>query len=148
MRYALIAAVICLTGVVAYAEDAAPPTCGQVLVEQSKYPKQLAETVTTVADMMDAHAKWIGAATPAAKAESAELTKLGKMHRELVALALKISAEMAAQANLANAAHDMKTGDKVMAAMAKHSAAARAFGTMLIKGADEADAHAKKAAAH
>ena len=112
--------------------------CGQMLSDNARYPDQLATVVTSVADMMDAHAKWAGTGSKEAKAEHDRILKLSKMHRELAAQAKKMSAAMRESRNLADFPHDMKAVPPALTqAMERYETEARRFAQMLNQGADE-----------
>lgn len=112
--------------------------CGQMIADNARYPEQLATVVTSVADMMEAHAKWAGTGSKQAKAEHDRIMKLTKMHRELASQAKQLSSAMRDSRDLQDAPHDMRAVPPALTqAMERFETESRRFAQMLNESADE-----------
>jgi hypothetical protein len=108
MRKILIAALFLslLTLVPAHAADQA--TCGQHIAGMAGIPEKLAMGAMSVADMLDAHAKFTAASKDkASQTEAKGLKELAKSHKQIAASLEKISAEMKKASSWPAAPHDM-----------------------------------------
>lgn len=130
MKPTLIAAVLLslVTFAPAHAADqpamaAAQPTCGQMLSGMAVIPEKLAMGATSVADMWEAHAKFMSAnKDKASQAEVKGLRELVKTHKQIAASLEKAASEMKKAASWPAAPHDMakmKADPEMMAAHKK-----------------------------
>lgn len=103
----------------ASADSKGGKTCGQMMAEKADLPAKMSEVMTSVADMMDAHAKLM-TGSKEAKQEAAAFTKMAKEHRDLATRFKKTSDGMKKMGDLPAAEHDMakmKADPKVQASM-------------------------------
>lgn len=93
------------------AAAAADKTCGQMMSEKAVLPAKMAELVTAVATMADAHANFMLTSEPKSKEAAAEaegMKKLAQMHRDSAVAFTKIAESLKAAAAWPAAPHDMK----------------------------------------
>jgi hypothetical protein len=143
MKRTLLAAVLCLAAPLALASDTptekpaqkAEQSCGQHLSEDAKYGQELSTVLTRVADMYQAHAKWIGTGDAASKAEHDKLMALAKEHRTLASNAQKMAKSLESARSLPNAQHRGPPPAAVTQSMTGLFAEMRKFGQMLDMGA-------------
>ena len=130
MKPTLIAALLLslVTLAPAHAADqpamaAAPVSCGQMTAYMAVIPEKLAMGATSVAEMEEAHAKFISAnKDKASQAEAKGLRELAKSHKQVAAAIQKVAAEMKKAASWQAAPHDMakmKADPELMAASKK-----------------------------
>src|SRR5262249_7040321 len=113
-------------------------TCGQMLKAQSEIPTAVSETMTAVANVNDAHAADLSAAkSKEAKAEAAEMKKLGKMHRDAAKAVMAIATEMGKQENLKGPADHPAPSEKSKAAMAELMSKQKTLIALLQKWQDQ-----------
>lgn len=106
--------------------------CGQMLSENARYPEQLAAVVTSVADVLEAHAEWAGTGSKQAKTERDRVRKLAKQHRELAAEAQKLSAALRESRTLPEVQHDLKNVPPALTqALERNGRETRRFAQML-----------------
>jgi hypothetical protein len=107
----------------ATAMGGAPPTCGQMLSSMAVIPEKLAVGATSVANMWEAHAKFMSSnKDKASQAEVKGLRELAKEHKLIAASLEKSAANMKKAASWAAAPHDMakmKADPELMAAHKK-----------------------------
>jgi len=87
-------------------------SCGTELAEDAVVPEQLALLMQHVADNMVAHARWVGATTPEAKAEHDALMKLAADYRQIAIAATQATATMRDMRSLKPAPHDPALWDR------------------------------------
>jgi hypothetical protein len=106
MNKILVAALLaCTFATVAHAED---KTCGQMMAAKAVLPAKMAETMTAVANMFDAHAKFmLEGKTKEGKKEADAFKGVAKQHRDLAAGFKKTAESMNKLATLPAAPHDM-----------------------------------------
>jgi len=101
----------------------APPTCGQMLSSMAVIPEKLGKGAMSVADMWEAHAKFMSSnKDKASQAEVKGLRELAKEHKLIAASLEKSAANMKKAASWAAAPHDMakmKADPELMAAHKK-----------------------------
>jgi hypothetical protein len=117
-------------------------TCGQMMARKAELPTKLSELITTVADNVEAHAKWMSASKDkAAKKEHDALMKVAKDHRQLAKQLTTTATTMTAQKDLPGTPHDPKTMDvaKMTELTTKQIKLSREMATLLNKDADEAE---------
>lgn len=119
----LVSALVLGTASVASAEDHAGHSCGQMVASKAVLPTKMAEVMTAVADMFDAHAAiMLASKNKDGAKEAAGLKKIAKNHRDLSTAFSKAAAEMSKAATWPNAPHDMaamKADAKLGASMQK-----------------------------
>jgi hypothetical protein len=102
---------------------AAQPTCGQMTAGMAVIPEKLAKGAMSVAEMEEAHAKFMAPnKDKASQAEVKGLRELAKSHKQIAASMEKLAAEMQKAASWPAAAHDMakmKADPELMAAQKK-----------------------------
>lgn len=144
-RIALIVAAVCGVSFAAVAQSSSKEpgtdqTCGQKIKENAKYPLQLNETLTAVADTWAQHASWVGTRTKEAKAEHDQLMKLSNEMREMAKQSQRIAKRMQEADRLPAADHDMKAIPPAMlTSMERARDEQRRFGQLLLAGAQEMD---------
>ena len=132
MKPTLIAAVLLslVTFAPAHAADqpgkamaAAQPTCGQMTAGMAVIPEKLAAGALAVAEMDEAHAKFMAPnKDKASQAEAKGLRELAKEHRQIATNMEKLAAEMKKAVSWPAAPHDMakmKADPDMMAAHQK-----------------------------
>ena len=150
MRRIILAAALSLAAPLALASDKAGDTpgekaahneksCGQQLAEDAKYGQELSTVLTHVADMYQAHAKWIGTGDAASKAEHDKLMQFAKEHRDLARNAQKMAKSLESARSLPNAQHRGPPPAAVTQSMTSLLAEMRTFGQRLDKGATEGE---------
>jgi hypothetical protein len=151
MRRIILAAALCLAAPLALAGDKAGDkpgekagqkdemSCGQHLAEDAKYSQQLSTVLTHVADMYQAHAKWIGTGDAASKAEHDKLMQFAKEHRDLARNAQKMATSLESARSLPNAQHRGPPPAAVTQSMSSLLAEMRTFGQMVDKGASDGE---------
>ena len=146
MRRIILAAALSLAAPLALASDKAgekaahnEKSCGQQLAEDAKYGQELSTVLTHVADMYQAHAKWIGTGDAASKAEHDKLMQFAKEHRDLARNAQKMAKSLESARSLPNAQHRGPPPAAVTQSMTSLLAEMRTFGQMLDKGAAEGE---------
>ncbi len=83
-------------------------TCGQMLADKAVLPAKMAEVMTAVTNMMEAHAKFMMTNKDKdSKKEAAALQKVAKEHKALAAAFKKTSESMKKLADLPGAPHDV-----------------------------------------
>ena len=129
MKPTLIAALLLslVTLAPAHAADqpamaAAAPTCGQMTASMAAIPEKLAVGAMSVAEMEEAHAKFMSSnKDKASQAEVKGLRELAKEHKQVAASIEKVAAEMRKAASWPAAPHDMAKmkADPALAAAGK-----------------------------
>ena len=131
MKPTLIAAVLLslVTFAPAHAADqpmamaGAQPTCGQMLSSMAVIPEKISMGATSVANMWEAHAKFMSAnKDKASQAEVKGLRELVKEHKQIAADLDKAASSMKKAASWPAAPHDMakmKADPELMAAQKK-----------------------------
>ena len=101
----------------------AQPTCGQMMSSMAVIPEKLAKGAMSVADMWEAHAKFMSSnKDKASQAEAKGLRELAKEHKQIAASLEKAAANMKKAASWPAAPHDMakmKADPELMAAQKK-----------------------------
>lgn len=113
-------------------------SCGAELAEDAVVPEQLAKLMGHVAENMDAHARWVGTATPEAEQEHLWLLKAAEDYRGISRAALRAAATMRSMASLEAAPHDPARRDHAAFTewMRKKLELQRAFAGLLLAHAD------------
>jgi len=130
MKATLISALLLslVTFAPAYAADQpamamGQPTCGQMTASMATIPEKLAVGALSVANMEEAHAKFMSAnKDKASQAEVKGMRELAKAHKQIAASLEKVAAEMKKAASWPAAEHDMakmKADPEMMAAHKK-----------------------------
>jgi len=116
-------------------------SCGAELAESAVVPEQLALLMAHVAQNLDAHAKWVGDATPAAAEEQRWLLKVADDYRGIAAAASRAVTTMRAMRDLAPAPHDPSRRDPAafVTWMEKKIELQRAFAQLLNDHAEESE---------
>jgi hypothetical protein len=150
----LISLLLCGSSSIALAEKApahaghAGHSCGQMISAKAALPKKMAEVMTSVADMMDAHAAIMTASkTKEASLEVAGLKKIAADHRALAESFQKTADDMSKASSWPNAPHDMnamKSDPKLGAAMQKMLAAEKDMIALLQKEVADTEAMGAK----
>jgi hypothetical protein len=81
-------------------------TCGQMISGMAPIPAKLSEGASSVADMLEAHAALMGKDKDS-MAEAKGLRAIAKTHKQIAALMVKASEEMAKASSWPAAPHDM-----------------------------------------
>ncbi|MGQ0506009.1 MAG: hypothetical protein ACT4TC_11905 [Myxococcaceae bacterium] len=126
-------------------------TCGQWMASKAPLPAKLGELMASIADNMDSHAKWTSASKDKnAKKEVEIVSKVAKTHRDLGTNYTRLSEEMTKHKDLPAVQHDPKAMDmaKMTEGMTKQIKLQREMAQMIIKDADEAEAHLNQMKAH
>ncbi|MBF5045358.1 hypothetical protein FGE12_23335 [Aggregicoccus sp. 17bor-14] len=145
MRRLILTAALCLATPLALAGEGTKPhasakaaeSCGQHMADEAKYPEQLSRTLTQVADMYEAHAKWVGTGDAASKAEHDKLVQLAQEHRDLAQSSRKMADSMKASSDLAAAPHKGPPPAELTRAMQNMLAEMHTFAQMLDRGVRE-----------
>ncbi|HVT08424.1 MAG TPA: hypothetical protein VHO67_13275 [Polyangia bacterium] len=87
------------------------PSCGQEMAASAEVPLQWQALMDHVAGNMDAHATWVGTATPAAKQEHDALRRVAAAYRAMAWAASSAAQAMRAMAELPPAPHDPRKRD-------------------------------------
>jgi endonuclease/exonuclease/phosphatase (EEP) superfamily protein YafD len=129
MKPVLIAALLLSLGTLAPARAAdqpamaaAQPTCGQMTASMAAIPEKLAMGALSVAEMEEAHAKFLSSnKDKASQAEVKGLRDLAKAHKQVAASIEKVAAQMKQAASWPAAPHDMAKmkADPALAAAGK-----------------------------
>jgi hypothetical protein len=116
-------------------------SCGVELAEDAVVPKLLGELMAHVAENMDAHARWVGAATAEAAAEQRALEQLARDYRSIAAAAARASETMRAMRTLSAAPHDPAGFDHAAFVrwMRKKIELQRAFAKLVLEHADASE---------
>jgi hypothetical protein len=141
MRRWVIAVAVCGVSFGVWAQQAkSEENCGQMIKESAKYPLQLKETLSAVADSWEQHAQWVGTRTEEAKKESEEMKKISDQMRDMEKQATKLAETMQKADRLQPAEHDMKNVPQALiASMERARDEQRKFGELLVQGAQEMD---------
>jgi hypothetical protein len=91
--------------------DAEKPTCGQELAASADVPDKLGRLWAHVATNLEAHAKWVGNASPEAAREHAALVALAAEYRTIARAATRAAAIMTSMKDLPAAPHDPSLRD-------------------------------------
>jgi hypothetical protein len=89
-----------------------PASCGAELSEDAVVPEQLAALMSHVANNMDAHARWVGSSSEAARSEREALTRLATHYRRIAASAAQAARSMRGMHELDAAPHDPARFDR------------------------------------
>ena len=118
------------------------PTCGQELAADAAVPEALAALMGHVAENMDAHARWVGRATPDAAREHDALAQIASAYRAISDSAAGAAAWMRALGDLPAVAHDPARLDRVALAswMRRKIAMQRAFAALILEHAEMSEA--------
>jgi hypothetical protein len=81
-------------------------SCGAELSDDAVVPEQLAALMWHVASNMDAHARWVGASSEAARTERDALTRLAVHYRRIASSAEQAARNMRGLRGLDTAPHD------------------------------------------
>ena len=121
---------------------AAERTCGEELASDAEVPRAWAALMRHVATNMDAHARWVGDATPAARAECDALAGVAAGYRAMAEAADGAAAAMVAMRALPAAPHDPARLDRpaLAAWMREKIALQRAFAALVLRHADDSEA--------
>ncbi len=104
-KFFLTVLLMCSFATLAHAED---KTCGQMMAEKAVLPAKMAEVMTAVVGMLDAHAKFmLDGKTKEGKKEATALQALAKHHKGLATAFTKTSEAMKKMAEVPGAPHDM-----------------------------------------
>jgi hypothetical protein len=118
------------------------PTCGQELAADAEVPAALGALFRHVADNMDAHARWVGGATPPARREQDALADVANRYRAIASAAEGAAAAMAALRELRPVPHDPARLDRAALAawMRAKIEKQRAFAALILRHAADSDA--------
>ncbi len=111
-------------------------SCGQVLSEQAKIPEQVAATVRAMAEVDEAHAKWIGTQTPGAKAEHEKLMKIAQENQAMAKQANTMASTLRSAKDLPNVKHGQPP-EAVISSMEKARDEQEKLGQLLTQNAQE-----------
>jgi hypothetical protein len=116
-------------------------TCGQELAADAEVPEALARLMRHVAENMDAHARWVGNATPAAAREQDGLTAVARGYREIADAAVGAAAAMKSMRDVPAAPHDPARLDRALFArwMAAKIEMQRALAALLLRHAEASE---------
>lgn len=127
------------------AKGGAEPTCGQSIAAMAHIPAKQAEGAASVAEMLEAHAAFMGKAKDA-QGEVKGLRAIAKAHRQAAASLTKASEEMKKATSWPVAEHDMAkmhADPKLMAAQQKVLDAHKEIIALLQKIISDSEAHHK-----
>ena len=145
MRRLILTAALCLATPLALAGEGTKPhaaakgaeSCGQHLADDAKYGEQLSKTLTQVADLYDAHAKWVGTGDAASKAEHDKLVQFAQEHRDLAKSTREMADSMKAARDLPAAPHKGPPPAELTRAMQSTLAEMHTFAQLLDRGVRE-----------
>ena len=116
-------------------------SCGTEVAEDAVVPEQLAALMRHVAENMDVHARWVGTATPEARAEHDALAELAGDYRQIADAAGRAAATMRAMRDLKPVAHDPELwdGPSFMTWMRQKIDLQRAFAKLILEHAETSE---------
>jgi hypothetical protein len=120
------------------ADDDDATTCGAELAASAEVPEAWRDLMRHVAINLDAHATWVGSASPAASAEHDGLRRVAAAYRDMADAADRAAAVMRSMRTLAAAPHDPAAFDGAAFAswMRDKIARQRAFAALLERHAE------------
>lgn len=86
--------------------DNEAPTCGEEIAASAEVPEAWRELMRHVAINLDAHASWVGTASPAARAEHDGVRRVAAAYRDMADAADRAAALMRSMWALPSAPHD------------------------------------------
>jgi hypothetical protein len=116
-------------------------TCGQEMAASAEVPQKWQELMDHVATNMEGHARWVGTASPAAKAEHDAMMRVAAAYREMAAAGGRAATAMRAMKELPPAPHDPARMDRQGQAgfMRAKIQMQRAFAALLIRHVEESE---------
>jgi hypothetical protein len=116
-------------------------TCGQELARSAEVPDRLARLFAHVAENMDAHAGWVGAASPEARREQEAMRAAAAAYRKIAEAATEAVELLRSLGDLPAAPHDPATLDRraLAAWMAVKVEMQRGFAQLLLEHAAESE---------
>lgn len=111
--------------------------CGRELSASAVVPEKLAELFAHVSENLDAHAHWVGGATPAAERERQAMQAVARHYRAIASAARAAAESMRSSAALEPVPHDPSGWDRdaFRRWMARKIELQRAFATLLLEHA-------------
>ncbi|HSI06026.1 MAG: hypothetical protein ACAI38_15405 [Myxococcota bacterium] len=125
-------------------------SCGQHMADRAVLPTKMVELMTSVADMMDAHAAFMVATAKGNKdaiAEADGMKMLAKDHRDLATMMGKTATNMTNAAKWPNAPHDekmMMSDPKIMESMKRLLKTEKEMAALMQQDIAMMEAHAPK----
>ena len=115
--------------------------CGKELSASAVVPDALAELFAHVSENLDAHAQWVGSATPAADREQQAMRSVAQHYRAIASAARATAATLRSLATLDPAPHDPSTWDRdsFRRWMTRKIELQRAFATQLLEHAEASE---------
>lgn len=87
-------------------------TCGEELAVSAEVPEAWRDLMRHVAINLEAHARWVGTATPAARAEHEGMLRVAAAYRDMAEAAERAAALMRSMRALSAATHDPAAFDR------------------------------------
>lgn len=116
-------------------------TCGQELAQSAEVPEKLGALMGHVADNMEAHARWVGAASAEAKREHDAMLAVAREYRNLSVSSARTAALMRSLHDLPGTPHDPAPLDQValVAWMQAKIRMQREFAAVLLAHAEDSE---------
>lgn len=115
--------------------------CGRELSESAVVPEKLAELFAHVSVNLDAHARWVGSATPAAERERQALQSVAQHYRAIASAARATAATLRSLSTLDPTPHDPSAWDRgaFRRWMIRKIELQRAFSALLLEHAEASE---------
>ncbi|MDC0682745.1 hypothetical protein [Sorangium atrum] len=115
--------------------------CGRDLANNAVVPERLAELFRHVADNLEAHAAWVGSATPEARLEHDAMRRVAAGYRGIGDAAGRAAEAMRAAGDLPAAPHDLARFDRgaFEAWMRRKIELQRGFAALLLEHAEASE---------
>jgi hypothetical protein len=122
-------------------DEAAESTCGEEVAASAEVPDAWRDLMRHVAINLEAHAAWVGTASPAARQEHDGLRRVAAAYGEMAAAADRACEVMRAMRAVPAAPHDPARRDRAafLAWMRRKIELQRAFASMLDRHAAESE---------
>jgi hypothetical protein len=89
-----------------------PPTCGEEIAASAEVPEAWCDLMRHVAINLEAHASWVGTASPAARAEHEGMLRVAAAYRDMAGAAERAAVLMRSLRALPVALHDPAAFDR------------------------------------
>ena len=115
--------------------------CGKELSASAVVPDALAELFAHVSENLDAHAQWVGNATPAADREQQAMRSVAQHYRAIASEARATAATLRSLVTLDPTSHDLSTWDRdsFHRWMTRKIELQRAFASLLLEHAEASE---------
>jgi hypothetical protein len=116
-------------------------TCGQELAQSAEVPEKLGTLMGHVADNMEAHARWVGAASAEARREHDAMLAVAHEYRNISVSSARTAALMRSLRDLPGAPHDPARLDRaaLVAWMQAKIHMQREFAALLLAHAEDSE---------